>query len=308
MKKIKCFIIGLGNISVGYDKDIKKKDVFYTHAKSIEANKSLELIGGTDSSKKKRERFFKIYKKPTFKDINKPLSILKPSMLILSTPTNTHLSCVKEIALHKCVKFLICEKPLSYKIQDAKKIVEICKKNKIRLFINYFRISDPSTQKLKKIFINKKNITGTVFYSRGFFNNSSHFFNLFEYIFGNFINGQIINKVKRYNKYDFSCNFVTKFNKAQILFKCKDDRFDKFSINLYCRNNSIKYLNNGKKIILTNKNKKSKEIKNSSNRYQMNVYDEFIKYISKKKYNLCTGKEALKTTNNMYKVLNSEKF
>ena len=60
MKKIKCFIIGLGNISVGYDKDIKKKDVFYTNAKSIEANKSLELIGGTDSSKKKRERFLNL--------------------------------------------------------------------------------------------------------------------------------------------------------------------------------------------------------------------------------------------------------
>ena len=37
-----------------------------------------------------------------------------------------------------------------------KKIVEICKKNKIKLFVNYFRISDPSTQVLKKKFVKKK--------------------------------------------------------------------------------------------------------------------------------------------------------
>ena len=87
MKKVKCFIVGLGNISVGYDKHIKRKNIFYTHAKSIEYNKSLELIGGTDKSKKKRDLFFKLYKKPTFKDISKPLSTLNPSLVVLATPT-----------------------------------------------------------------------------------------------------------------------------------------------------------------------------------------------------------------------------
>jgi len=308
MKKTKCFIIGLGNISVGYDRYIKKKNIFLTHAKSIDANKSLELIGGTDNSKKKRDVFFKLYKKPTFKEINEPLSTLKPSLVVLATPTDTHIKCVKEIVKHKSIKFLICEKPLSFDLSDSKKIVNICKKNKIKLFVNYMRISEPSTQTLKKIFLKKKNIFGTVFYSRGYFNNCSHFFNLCEYIFGNFKSGAITNKVKIYKKYDLSCNFYAKFDKATILFICKKPQFDRFKMNLYYGNNSIKYLNNGEKIFKVDGKKSKKEIKNTMRRYQMNVYDELSKYFLKKNFHLCSGKNALKTIDNMYKVLYNEKI
>ena len=175
MLKIKCFIVGLGNIAIGYDQSIKNKNIFYTHAKSISHGKIFDLIGGSDISKKKRDIFFKKYKKPAFKDIHQPLSMMKPSLVVLSTPTNTHFKCIKEIIKYRCVKFLICEKPLSTDTNEAKKIVKICKKNKIKLFVNYFRISEPSTQKLKKLFIKNKNkIFGKVYYSRGFFNNSSH--------------------------------------------------------------------------------------------------------------------------------------
>lgn len=156
MKKINCFIIGLGNIAVGYDRFLKNKNKFYTHAKSIVSLKFFNLIGGCDISKKKRDIFSKLYNKPTFSSIDKSLSKLKPSFVVLSSPTDTHLECIKTISKYKSVKFLLCEKPLSYNLGDAKKIVEICKKKNIKLFVNYFRISDPSTQILKNILYKKK--------------------------------------------------------------------------------------------------------------------------------------------------------
>ena len=60
MLKIKCFIVGLGNIAIGYDQSIKNKNIFYTHAKSISHGKIFDLIGGSDISKKKRDVFFGI--------------------------------------------------------------------------------------------------------------------------------------------------------------------------------------------------------------------------------------------------------
>ena len=57
MNNLKCFIIGLGNIGVGYDFNKKSKRVFYTHAKSIYSLKKFNLVGGCDISKKK-EIFF----------------------------------------------------------------------------------------------------------------------------------------------------------------------------------------------------------------------------------------------------------
>jgi len=53
---------------------------------------------------------------------------------------------------------------------------------------------------------------------------------------------------------------------------------------------------------------KTKQIKNLHNSYQLNVYNELIKFFGKKNYFLCSGKDALKTINNMYKVLNDKKI
>ena len=59
-----------------------------------------------------------------------------------------------------------------------------------------------------EIFINnKKEVFGKVYYSRGFFNNASHFLNLFEYIFGEFKNGYLTKRLKIFRKYDIKCNF-----------------------------------------------------------------------------------------------------
>tara|TARA_B100000795_G_scaffold246893_1_gene212847 strand:- start:240 stop:1169 length:930 start_codon:yes stop_codon:yes gene_type:complete len=309
MQKIKSFIIGLGNIGIGYDKTIKNK-YFYTHAKSITYSKIFDLVGGSDISKKKRDIFLKKYKKPVFHSIDLPLLKTKPSLVVLSTPTNTHFQCIKKIVKHKCVKFLICEKPLSTNINEAEKIVKICKKNNIKLFVNYFRISEPSTQKLKKIFINNKNeVFGKVYYSRGFFNNASHFLNLFEYIFGEFKNGYLTKRLKIFRKYDLKCNFFVELGDAKINFICKNKEFDQFKFELKYGKHLIKYTKNGEQIVIIKKGVSKNIINNLMYKYQLNVYNEITKYILKKKnYHLCSGDDALKTVNNMYKILNHEKI
>lgn len=308
MERIKCFIIGLGSISVGYDRLNKTNDKFYTHSKSINFLKPLDLLGGCDISKKKRDIFSNIYKKPAFKNIENPIALLKPSLVVLSTPTNSHLECVKILSKYQFIKTLICEKPLSNNKNEAKKIVEICKKNKIKLFVNYFRISDPSTQVLKKKFVKKKNIFGYLYYSRGYFNNCSHFFNLFENIFGNFKEGKIIGSFKKYKKNDFLVNFYAKFGNATIFFFYKNNNFNQFKFDIFYEKNQIKYRRNGEQIFFLKKKLKLKKIKNSNNSYQLNVYNELIKFFVKKNYFLCSGKDALKTINNMYKILNDKKI
>ncbi len=308
MKKINCLIVGLGNISVGYDRFLKNSDKFYTHSKSIISIKFFNLLGGCDISKKKREIFSKLYNKPTFSSINVSLSKLKPSLVILSTPTNTHLKCIKILSKYKFIKYLVCEKPLSNNIIEAKKIIEICKKKNIKLFVNYFRISDPSTQTLKSILYRKKNISSKLYYSRGFFNNCSHYFNLFESIFGNFKGGKIIGDYKVYKKNDFLCNFYAKFGNAKVFFFYKNNKFDQFKFDIFYEQSKIKYRNNGKLILKFENNKPVKEIRNLANVYQLNVYKELLKFFKKKSYFLCSGKDALKTINNMYKILNDKKI
>ncbi len=308
MENIKCFIIGLGNISLGYDGFIKNNNKIFTHSKSINSLNSFNLLGGCDISKKKRDLFFKIYKKPVFDNIDISLSKLKPYLVILSTPTDTHLNCVKILSKYKFIKILVCEKPLSNNLEEAKKIIEICKEKKIKLFVNYFRISDPSTQMLKKIFVKKTDIFGSLYYSRGYFNNCSHYFNLFENIFGKFKGGKIIGNYKKYKKNDFLFNFYAKFGNAIIFFFYKNNKFDQFKFDIFYGQNRLKYRKNGRLILNIKNNRPIKQIKNLANIYQLNVYKELLKFLDKKNYYLCSGKDALKTINNMYKILNDKKI
>ena len=51
---------------------------------------------------------------------------------------------------------IICEKPIEYSIQKSIKILNLCKKNKIKLLVNFIRRCDPSALKIKKIINNKQ--------------------------------------------------------------------------------------------------------------------------------------------------------
>ena len=62
MENIKCFIIGLGNISLGYDGFIKNNNKIFTHSKSINSLNSFNLLGGCDISKKKETFFLRFIK------------------------------------------------------------------------------------------------------------------------------------------------------------------------------------------------------------------------------------------------------
>jgi hypothetical protein len=301
MKKIKTMIVGLGKIGLEYDYYSQQKNIFYTHAKSINALSEFQLIAGVDKCKKKRKLFSTLYKKKTYKNFDYAMINRKPHLLVLSTPTETHINFIKKLKKYKFLKYLVCEKPLAYNLRDAKNIINICKNNKIKIFVNYFRLSEPSTLKLKIIFKKKKALIGKMYYSKGFLNNSSHYFNLFEYLFGKFKSGNVIKKYKSKKKYDYLLNYKVKFQNAQIFFKCMKDDFNQFKFYVTDNKINFKYMNNGKKLVYSDNNNKS-FLKSSTERYQLNFYKELLKSINKKKSNICTGNQALNTLINMFKI------
>ena len=71
-------------------------------------------------------------------------------------PYKENLRVFKEILKFKSnIKYIFCEKPMSYSYISAKKIDNLCRKKKVRLFINNRRL-DYGIQKLKKIASEKK--------------------------------------------------------------------------------------------------------------------------------------------------------
>ena len=172
-KKTKTLIIGLGNVGLKYDAYLNKKTYYTTHAKSIFHSKDFKLLGGVDKNPNSRKIFEKVYNLSAYKDISTAIKLEMPTLVIVCTNEASHLNIVKKISSFKFVKYIVLEKPGGRNYEDLKNIISICKKNKIKLLINYFRLYNNYFKKIisylqnKKIFLSYK-------YNRGLRNNCSH--------------------------------------------------------------------------------------------------------------------------------------
>ena len=89
-----------------------------------------------------------------YESYKKALNNPKIDFVIISTPTNTHYKIAK-MALYK-KKHVLCEKPLSLKLKEVKDLVNLSKKNKKFLFVDYPFVYSESVSYIKKIIKNKK--------------------------------------------------------------------------------------------------------------------------------------------------------
>ena len=57
----------------------------------------------------------------------------KIDLIIISTPTETHLKVIEESLKIFKPRAILCEKPLSYNYEDSKKIVKVCNEFKVEI-------------------------------------------------------------------------------------------------------------------------------------------------------------------------------
>ena len=307
-KKINTIIIGLGRVGIGYDENTP--NVTLTHYKAIKKHKNFKLIGCIDVNKINRDKFIKKYKIPCYVNLSKIKNKIYPELAIIASPTNTHYEIIKEILKnHKKISSILCEKPFGNKHEDANKILKICKKNKVKLFVNYMRTADPGVIKTMKIIRSEfnNNCKGTVFYDGNTLNQASHLINLLQFWFGE--NGTIKSiKSDKGNKKLVGQNFILSFkNKSFFFVGLNFSKYSYASIEIISLNGRIHYLERGEKIQWQKiqkdtlykedniPNKKIINIKNDMKNCQLNVLNELYSSLIGKKSYLCGGNEAIET-------------
>lgn len=315
----KCLLVGLGEIGMGYDLLLDPKEYILSHARAINLHSGFELIGAVDLDRKKRELFEKAYSKPVFNNLENALQNTSPSIVVISTPTNSHLNIVVKVLSSIKPKVILCEKPLSYDLDESRKIVELCEKSKVSLFVNYMRRVDPGAveifQKINSKFI-ADGVKGLVWYSKGFLHNASHFFNLLEFWLGDYRKSKLIKINKFKNSEDFEVDALVEFEKGSALFQSADeDFFSHYTIELLSKSGRLRYEYGGRQIIwqgiakdliipgYTRLNNSIESIPNNMNYNQYEVFDHLSKFISGEFHYLCTGHQALKTLESMHDVI-----
>jgi predicted dehydrogenase len=309
---LKAFIIGLGQIGMGYDYQEDYHTTCLTHLNAILAHDGYELVGGFDVSLEKRNLFESKSRVSSFADLLEGLTKTNPDFVILATPTETHFEILKTILKHKELKAILCEKPVSYDDGEASQMVELCHKNNIKLFVNYQRFYLPSSDVIKqKLFPSNAPIEflkGVCWYSKGLIHNGSHFINLLESWLGTLESIKPIETHQYWSTHDMEPDALFSFQKGNVFFiSSRESDFSHYSIELVTSEGKLSYKNGGDEIYWQDKvpdptfpgytilSKHEEQIKSDTGKSQYFVLDKILKFM--KDHNSVKVCEAISTLN-----------
>ena len=316
----KCMIIGLGQISMGYDLALNSAKAVYTHARAFSMHPEFKLVGAVDPVTTQRDIFVQHYGQPAYPDIASVLREKTASVVVIASPTAQHSMALKEVLSHSTPKVILCEKPLSYNLAEAREMVEVCDSAGVKLFVNYMRRADPGAIDIKKRIKTGQiaaPIKGVAWYSKGFLHNGSHFFNLLEFWIGSFVRAKILDAGRLWDNKDPEPDVQVEFERGKVLFIAAwEEAFSHNTIELLSPSGRLRYEQGGESItwqsthadpniagyeILQNT---PEMIANGMNRYQLHVADQLVNAIEDKPHTLCTGGQALATLEAMHQIIN----
>lgn len=182
---IECIIVGLGKIGLLYDFQSSLSSM--THCRAIMEHKGFNLQAAVDLNVENRVTFGRMYDRPTYNSISSAATHHNPSLVVVSTPSHTHLDVLTEVFKTMSPRIIVCEKPMGYTIDQAAKIVTLCKQHDSEIFVNFMRVSDPAVMAIKQRINSLKTAFpwhGQVFFTGTPLNNGSHFVNLLQFLFG----------------------------------------------------------------------------------------------------------------------------
>jgi predicted dehydrogenase len=318
----KCLLIGLGQIGMGFDLQADQSKV-YSHARAFSTHPFFELSGAVDPSEEKRNIFKKIYERPVFSSLLNALQKTNPDIVVVAVPTEMHYQVINDVLDQSNASIILCEKPLSFDIKEARLIVAACTKKGVQLFVNFIRRSDRGALEVQQRIANgliATPVKGTSWYTKGFLHNGSHFFNLLEFWLGKMIHSKELSAGRIYDSKYPEPDIYVEFEKGNIVFLAgREEAFSYYNIELLSPSGRLRYENSGELIrweaTQTDPNfpgysmlKKEPEIiTNGMDRYQWHVTDQLAKLISGEPSSLCTGKEALLTLESMHQTINKNK-
>ncbi|RJX18987.1 MAG: gfo/Idh/MocA family oxidoreductase [Desulforudis sp.] len=130
----------------------------------------------------------------------------RADILIVATPTNTHLDVLMRATNEHSPKLIITEKPLGESAGEAQIIARMFRQENIPLLVDYIRRFDPEVQRLRKdISAGDDGALGRVWqcrviYTRGLVHEGCHAFDLTRFLFGEFKGGQVLSPLAYFQK------------------------------------------------------------------------------------------------------------
>ena len=186
MSKLRCAVIGCGRIGCSFD-DISDKKLIRTHAMAYFRNSNTELVALCDIDSKILEKYGEKYSvKNLYTNYHDMFNEQNLDCVSICTLSKSHMQLVN-YAIKNKIKGIIIEKPISNSLQSTKKILDLCKKNNVKLVVNhqrrFFKFYQDLSASIKSKKFGKIQYVN-VYYGGGIANTGSHIFDVLRLFFG----------------------------------------------------------------------------------------------------------------------------
>ncbi len=308
---ISTLVVGLGSVGMGYDLTLDPETFVLTHARAAAQNRDYQLLGAVDPDSSKRKCFEDAYHCPGFPDIEAASQSVSPELVIIAAPTEYHLALIERTLKCFSPAAILCEKPLAYSVEDAKRIVGLCAQHKVQLFVNYMRRSEPGAIEIANRIASGamgSDLKGLAWYSKGLAHNGSHITNLLEFWLGEPTGAQIIDTGRRISDKDAEPDFQVDYQRGSVVFlAAKEENFSHYTIELLSSRGRLFYGSGGKVIQWQPAQRDEvlpdyvylaptpETIRSGMDKYQQYVFDELASSLQGRKAHICTGSAALST-------------
>jgi predicted dehydrogenase len=233
---IKAGIIGCGNIAWKWDKPDSRH--YNTHAKAYYNHPDVELKACCDIKFENAKGLTKAYPGVVpYRNYRTMLDKENLDIVSVCIPTPMHYEILKYILRETDVRYILAEKPLTSSIDQTREILNLAKKKKVYIAINYIRRFDKSIGKFKDLIDSSdfgRFLFGAFGYYGRFKNNGIHFLDFLNYI-GIDYKFSGFTSIKRRFKDDFSAAFMLKDkNNNPIYFNCiEKEKFSFLEVDLF---------------------------------------------------------------------------
>ena len=316
-----ALLVGLGEVGLGYDLDLPAEGYVLTHARALSAHPAFELLAGVDPDEERRALFTSHYRRPVFADMAHAFEEVSPELVVIAGPTRLHAKLLQQLVARGGIRAILCEKPLSYDLDEARGMVQACENAGIRLYVNYMRRSDPGVIRVKA-WIDAGRIAapfkGVAWYSKGFLNNGTHIFNLLAYWLGPMQRFDIIDAGRTWSHGDPEPDVRVRFAQGSVNFlAAREESFSHYTVELIASNGRLRYEQGGESIEWQGVQDDPhfpgyrtlapvpEQIPTQMTRYQWNVTNELAAALEGRPHHLCPATDALATLAACRKIVES---